>query len=325
MPALLTRPRTWHAGRHGARRRPTATFAALLLALPVLDYTVEPGDTVWDIAAEHDSTVGAIVKANDLEHGGSLIYPGDVLTIPSAHRRGGRTGQRPATAASHGTSSTARALAHPDRRRTVVHTVRPGDTIGAIAGRYHAWTDELVAANGGSTTLHIGERLRVPVVVRAVQKASRGRGRDAIGNAGNAGSDRDKRAAVRRLITGIANRHGVDPQLALAVSWQEAGWQQDAVSSAKARGVMQVIPSTGRWLSEVTGRDLDLRDVEDNAYAGVALLKLLTDRIHTRRALAGYYQGLGSVAENGLYDDTKDYIANVLALRKAFENGDYPY
>ncbi|HET7328354.1 MAG TPA: LysM peptidoglycan-binding domain-containing protein [Nocardioidaceae bacterium] len=302
---------------------PTATFAALLLALPALDYTVQPGDTVWSIATEHDSTVGAIVDANDLGHGGSLIYPGDVLTIPSAHRRGGHTGQRPAAAEpAPPHRSASHALAHPDKRRIVVHTVQPGDTVSAIARRYHAWTAEVIESNGGSPLLHVGDRLRVPVVVRAQQQASRGTGRTAVQGAL---SDADRRAAVRRLITRTAQRHGVDPALALAVSWQEAGWQQDVVSSADAIGAMQVIPSTGRWLGEVTGRDLDLHKVEDNVYAGVVLLKFLTDRTGARRALAGYYQGLGSVEEHGLYDDTRRYIANVLALRASFRTGDYPY
>lgn len=322
---LLSRPRTQRDVRRIARWRatpPTATFAALLLVLPAIDYTVKPGDTVWGIAARHGSTVGAIVKANDLDDGGSLIYPGDVLTIPSAHKRGGRSAQRPTNAepASLDTSKDRR-LAHPGKRRIVVHTVAEGDTIGAVASRYHAWTAELIESNGGSTMLRVGDRLRVPVVVRAVQKAN------PSGHSGDREpiSDADQRAAVRRLLTRTAKQHGVDPQLALAVSWQEAGWQQDVVSSADARGVMQVIPSTGRWLSEMTGRDLDLRDVEDNAYAGVTLLKFLTDRTGIRRSLAGYYQGLASVEQNGLYDDTKRYIANVLALKKTFEKGDYPY
>jgi hypothetical protein len=35
-------------------------------------------------------------------------------------------------------------------------------------------------------------------------------------------------------------------------------------------------------------------------------------------AIAGYYQGLQSVRDRGLYDDTQHYVANVQALRGRF-------
>ena len=35
-------------------------------------------------------------------------------------------------------------------------------------------------------------------------------------------------------------------------------------------------------------------------------------------AIAGYYQGLGSVRSRGLFDDTQQYVANVQALRSRF-------
>ncbi len=44
-------------------------------------YRVREGDTLWDIAREHDTSVHAIKLANDLD--GSLIQPGDTLLIPS--------------------------------------------------------------------------------------------------------------------------------------------------------------------------------------------------------------------------------------------------
>jgi len=279
-------------------------------------YTVEPGDTVWGIADELASSVDAIVKANDLAHGGRLIYPGDVLEIPAAHPRGSATRQRSTTRVEPAATHPAARTAGPDERRIEIHVVEPGDTVGALAVRYHAWTAELIEANGGSTTLQVGQRLRVPVVVGAEQRARR---------ENRAPDDAEPRTAVRRVITRTAENLGVDPDLALAVSWQEAGWQQGVVSKADAVGAMQVIPSTGRWMSEMTGRDLDLHDVEDNVYAGVVLLKLLTDRTSTRRALAGYYQGLAAVEEHGLYDDTRRYVDNVLAIRRDFAQGSYPY
>jgi hypothetical protein len=37
-----------------------------------------------------------------------------------------------------------------------------------------------------------------------------------------------------------------------------------------------------------------------------------------RLAAAGYYQGLSSVRARGMFDDTRKYVDNVLALRARF-------
>jgi hypothetical protein len=54
------------------------------------------------------------------------------------------------------------------------------------------------------------------------------------------------------------------------------------------------------------------------------LLGILEDRAPTRAAVAGYYQGLAGVRRHGMYEDTKRYVANVLALQRQFERGEYP-
>jgi soluble lytic murein transglycosylase-like protein len=129
------------------------------------------------------------------------------------------------------------------------------------------------------------------------------------------------RATVRRIVIDTARRRGVDQNLALAVSWQESGWQMHHISSAQAIGAMQVLPSTGRWISGVLGRRLNLYGVHDNVTAGVVLLKILRDQAPQRRAIAGYYQGLGSVRAHGMYAETRRYVANVLALKHALQRG----
>ena len=123
---------------------------------------------------------------------------------------------------------------------------------------------------------------------------------------------------MRALIVRTAKQHGVDPALALAISWQESGFNMRAVSVANAIGAMQVIPSTGEWISSVVGRRLDLLKPRDNVTAGVVLLRILTRSASQRAAVAGYYQGLTSVRERGMFPDTKRYVANILALRKQF-------
>ena len=44
----------------------------------------------------------------------------------------------------------------------------------------------------------------------------------------------------------------------------------------------------------------------------------------TLREYLDYYQGLAGVRKYGMYDDTKRYVANVLYLKRRFEQGNYP-
>ena len=67
-------------------------------------------------------------------------------------------------------------------------------------------------------------------------------------------------------------------------------------------------------------RALDPNSATDNVHAGVLYLKRLLDETggDEATAIAGYYQGLGSVQSRGMYDDTQQYVANVQALRGRF-------
>jgi soluble lytic murein transglycosylase len=47
-----------------------------------------------------------------------------------------------------------------------------------------------------------------------------------------------------------AGEYGVDPYLVLAVIREESGFSPTAVSSSDARGLMQLLPSTARWIAE---------------------------------------------------------------------------
>ncbi|HVX39726.1 MAG TPA: DUF5715 family protein [Gemmatimonadaceae bacterium] len=57
--------------------RPAASAAATSVAT----YRVRTGDTLWDIARAHDTTVAAIRSLNHLES--SVIQPGDKLLVPT--------------------------------------------------------------------------------------------------------------------------------------------------------------------------------------------------------------------------------------------------
>jgi len=221
----------------------------------------------------------------------------------------------------------------PDGRHIKPYTVRPGDTATELAVRFHAWTDELIAHNhlGRGAALAVGEQIEIPVVTAAVDKARAHR------RTGKARSDRrteprsERNAAypsrhrVRQAIVRASRREGVDPQLSLAVSWQEAGWRMHHVSSAGAIGAMQVLPSTAKWMELYVGRDLKPRRLRDNVAAGVTLLDVLAaETVSRARQVGAYYQGLGAVRRHGLYDDTRAYVDNVLAIKHRLEAGQPP-
>ena len=120
----------------------------------------------------------------------------------------------------------------------------------------------------------------------------------------------------------MASAHGVSPSLAAAIAWQESGFNNGMVSAANARGVMQVMPGTWDYVQQnlAGGRQLDPNSATDNVHAGVLYLRRLINDAggDESAAIAGYYQGLASVRDRGMYDDTKQYVANVQALRSRF-------
>ncbi|MCI0686643.1 MAG: transglycosylase SLT domain-containing protein [Sporichthyaceae bacterium] len=204
------------------------------------------------------------------------------------------------------------------------YRVKPGDTVSEIAQKHGVKPADVIARNdlADPDLLIIGRTLKIPTKVepstptktypKAVREA-------AVRNRALLAKHKTPtKAQTEKMIRVIARDFGVPRSLALAVGWMESGWNQKAVSPANAIGVMQVLPSTGRWLETKIGRDLDLLDAKDNITAGVAYLKILTREAPVRTAIAGYYQGPGSVRKNGMYPRTKRYVKTVLALRQRF-------
>jgi len=122
-------------------------------------------------------------------------------------------------------------------------------------------------------------------------------------------------------VQSVAAQHGVSPSLATAIAWQESGFNNGMVSSANARGVMQVMPGTWNYVQQnLATRPLDPNSATDNVTAGVLYLKSLLNQTggNESQAIAAYYQGLGALRSRGVFDDTAKYVANVQALRGRF-------
>jgi LysM repeat protein len=281
-------------------------------AAPPVVHVVRSGETVSGIALRYRIPVAAIVRANRLGKD-AVIRPGQKLVLPGVRVRTTTAPRPPVTHA---------------------YVVQRGDTLTGIAMAASVPLTTVMALNhlGASDVIFPGQRLLLPGPAPAAASvglaafATPTSGATAVRTAAAANravlASRAATSAgeITTLIRTSARRYGVDPALALAIAGVESGFDQRRVSSANAIGVMQVLPSSGRWAAALVGRPLDLFDAADNVVAGVAILAALRVAAPEETAVAAYYQGLSSVRERGLYDDTRRYVANVLTLRERFRS-----
>jgi N-acetylmuramoyl-L-alanine amidase len=188
--------------------------------------------------------------------------------------------------------------ARPASVPVAVHIVVAGDTLTAIAARYGTTLPALVAANhiSPAVPIVIGQHLRLPVSTTALDPP---------------------KADVQAMLDAWSARLGVDQHLVRALAWMESGFQTRLVSNVGARGVLQTLPTTRKYVENVlAGRPLP-HTVDGDVEVGVLYLRHLLQVFNgdERLALAGWYQGERAVKERGLYKVTKPFVADVLALR----------
>lgn len=286
-------------------------------------YTVKPGDTLSGIASKHGMSLETLMSLNGLSKS-STIFPKDKLKVS-----GSTSSSKQAPKKQTSTSS-----------KTSTYTVKSGDTLSTIANSHGMKLAALLDLNpeySAETNLQIGDKLKISgssVKSTSTNTTTKRKvGNSMLGRVyedhvvDNANKNKDyldskpapSRAEMKSIISSTAKSMGVDPALALAHAQQESGFDMRAVSPANAIGAMQVIPSTGEWMSQRLGRQLDLTDPHDNAAAGIALISFNLDNTENLDiAIASYYQGLQGVKDNGMYADTKNYVASVKAHMKSF-------
>ena len=284
---------------------PTTTTAPAAAASG--GYTVQAGDTLTAIAAARGTTVAALAAANGLDPAG-LLVAGRSLTIPGA---------APAPAAASAPAATSSGSGPGPLGG---YTVRPGDSLGQLAAGSGVPAASIAAMNGldPDGVLLVGTVLKLPTGAPAPPRSSQPAPAPIVPAA-------DPVPTATRVgasdVQSVASTYGVSPSLATAIAWQESGFNNGVVSSANARGVMQVMPGTWDYVERnLAGRTLDPASATDNVQAGVLFLRHLLQETggDEATAAAAYYQGLQSVRDRGLYDDTQQYVANVQALRSRF-------
>ncbi len=118
------------------------------------------------------------------------------------------------------------------------------------------------------------------------------------------------------LIEQVARRHRIDPLFLHAVIKQESGYRPAIGSHAGAKGLMQIMPATGRTLGLHPSQ---LTDPAANVDAGARLLRKLHKKYNGNFTLmlAAYNAGEGAVQKYGNrvppYRETQHYVKVIMA------------
>jgi N-acetylmuramoyl-L-alanine amidase len=294
--------------------------AATMLASPAVAsadfaHVVSAGESLSSVAALDGLSVSQLAAANGLSTD-SLLIEGATLQIPP--QSSGTT--EDATVPSDSAPAPSSEPSAPTSSGSYV--VQPGDTLSAIAARAGTSVGQLAAANGidPAGLLLAGVELSLPGASDSSSTASEPVSTGSETSSGGAQPTPETVSAGE--VGSIAESEGVSPSLAEAIGWQESGFNNDLVSNTGAVGVMQIEPGTWDYIGQNLAGPPPLQpaSAHDNIRAGTLLLHSLLADTGGDPALtaAGYYQGLQSVRQNGLYSDTQQYVNDVLALRQQF-------
>ena len=119
-------------------------------------------------------------------------------------------------------------------------------------------------------------------------------------------------------IESLADEHGIDHSLVVAVARVESRFKARAGSGAGAVGLMQVMPSTGRWF-----KCGELRDPVQNLTCGIRILKRYLKRYdgNLTYGLAAYNSGPRSADKHrraGILPRNYRYVQKVLSMRSKY-------
>ena len=119
--------------------------------------------------------------------------------------------------------------------------------------------------------------------------------------------------SIEEMLEAAADKYNVDPNLVKAIATAESDWNQNAISSVGAIGVMQLMPETA------AGLGVDPYDEQENIEGGAKYIRQMLDTFdgNVRKAVAAYNAGPGAVKRYGgvpPYSETQNYVGRVLDL-----------
>jgi soluble lytic murein transglycosylase-like protein len=188
--------------------------------------------------------------------------------------------------------------------------VQPGETLWSLAQRYQTTVSALAEVNqiADPNLIVAGTTLRLPggastqaVVTGDVVQAPDG-------------------GSLQAQFAAAASEEGVSVALLKAITWQESGWDNAAVSPAGAIGMGQLMPATIDFVNAVlVNPPLDPSVPAENLVMTAAFLRYLASQTGSLEGtICAYYQGLGSYQRLGVLPQSEQYVADVLALTRRF-------
>ena len=122
------------------------------------------------------------------------------------------------------------------------------------------------------------------------------------------------------LIYQEAKKNDLKPELVAAVVQAESRFKPTARSGVGARGLMQLMPKTGRWMGA-----RDLNNPSQNVAAGTKYLKYLNERFdgNETKVIAAYNAGEGNVRRFGgvpPFKETRNYVTKVRNYEREFKD-----
>ncbi|MTH55313.1 LysM peptidoglycan-binding domain-containing protein [Bacillus mangrovi] len=149
---------TIHIGKTLYVSQPSAAKpAAKKPAVPAasLKHTVKSGESLYSLSKKYGVSVSSIQSANRLKS--SAIKVGQALTIPKAASAQPAPKPKPAAA-----PKPAPAPAPAPTAKTVIYTVKPGNTLSAIAAQYKTSVQKIKTLNNlKSDTIYVGQKLKM--------------------------------------------------------------------------------------------------------------------------------------------------------------------
>lgn len=142
--------------------------------------------------------------------------------------------------------------------------------------------------------------------------------------------------AYNSRIAPFAKEYHVDPAWAYAIARRESSFMVDAVSSAGARGLMQVLPSTAEYISQERLPYRALLQPDTNVSLGIQYLRYLMDKVDNNSILAtasynaGWRRVMNWIPSNQSVDmdiwietipfkETRNYVKAVLAYKYIYQ------
>ncbi len=247
-------------------------------------YTVRPGDTVASIAQHFHDVAWLIRRRNG---GLWTMAPGQQI----------RVWQWPFGAPYH-------AIVRSTTDNPHYYTVRPGDTLGAIAAALNTDTGTLAGENGlgAGDLIYSGQNLVLH------HYTVRLRGTLVPGVPASA-------LHTGLLLTDVSNLVGTDAALVKGLVYHETGWQMVRGASGEI-GMVQIMPFMANWVERaLIGYHVDPNVPVNNALEGTLLLAYYLDATNgdVHKSLALYHSGdVFSNERNGIYirtiESLRDYF-----------------